>query len=63
LESVTLDAQANTITYVGTNFYTTGHTISARYIQIEADSIEVVSETNIVATWNRGVPVSPLEGN
>ena len=38
-----------------------GYTYRATYYGIDADSVEVTDATSAVATWTRGVPVTPPE--
>jgi len=49
-----------TITITGTGFYTIGYTYKGNYLYIDADMVEITSETEAVLTFNMGVPVTPL---
>lgn len=46
-----------TITFTGTDFFTTGYTASASFNMILADEVTITDATTAVAKWNKGVPV------
>jgi hypothetical protein len=47
----------NTITFTGTDFYTSDAVASAQFFNVNADTITVVSATEVNAIWNLGVPI------
>jgi hypothetical protein len=50
-----------TITFTGTNFFTSGYTASASFNSIWADEVTVSDANTAVAKWNKGVPVITAE--
>lgn len=46
-----------TITFTGTNFFTTGYEAKASFNSLLADIVTVTDATTVVAKWNKGVPV------
>ena len=54
--AVTLTDSA-TITFTGTNFFTTGYIAKASFNSLWADEVLVTDATTVVAKWNKGVPV------
>jgi hypothetical protein len=51
-----LSSTLDSITFTGTNFFTTGYNYLAELAGIPADSVVVNSATEIVATWITGIP-------
>ena len=49
---------ADSITFTGSNFPTSGHNTKALFSGVQADSVTVSSPTTAVATWNLGVPIT-----
>jgi hypothetical protein len=48
---------AGSIEFTGTSFEIVGYTANATFGGVYADSIVVSSDTTVVATWTKGVPV------
>ena len=49
---------ANSITFTGSNFPTSGYNTKAKFSGVEADSVTIISETTAIATWNLAVPIT-----
>lgn len=50
---------AGTITFTGTNFFSTGYNVTAKLSGVAADSVQVDGTgLSAVATFNKGVPVT-----
>lgn len=50
-----------TITFTGTNYFTTGYKASASFNSIWADEVTITDATTVVAKWNKGVPTVTAE--
>ena len=48
---------ANTLTFTGTNFFTSGYTGQATFGGVAADSVAITSPTEAVATFLNGIPL------
>ena len=50
-----------TITFTGTNFFTSGYTAQASFNAIWADAVTITDANTVVAKWNKGVPAVSAE--
>ena len=48
---------ANTLTFTGTNFFTSGYTGQATFGGFATDSVAITSPTEAVATFLNGIPL------
>jgi len=47
---------AQTLSFSGSNFFTSSYTAVAKYCGATADSVSIDSATQVTATWTKGVP-------
>jgi hypothetical protein len=52
-------AQAgDTLVFTGLNFFTSDYSAAATFMDVEADSVTIDSDTQVTATWSKGVPTT-----
>lgn len=57
VSSTTLSSDKLQISFIGTNFFTSGYTASVSYGGVVADSVSITSASSAVAVYNLGVPL------
>ena len=48
----------DTLVFTGSNFFTSDYTAGADFMDVEADSVTIDSDTQVTATWSLGVPTT-----
>ena len=58
IATTVVKTDAITLTFTGTNFFTSGFTAQVTFGGVTSDSVLVSSSTSAIATFNNGVPLT-----